>query len=401
MHLMAGLSGVAEQPDDTLELMALLERARRIVAERPAPRVLFTGPLDGTSRQRAERLRALGSHVVHVRSGIPTHRDPTYQFLRVAHKIKPHADVYRANPRLMTAARRSPFDILWVEKGLWLKPSTLRSLRSLHPEARFVSYSGDDMLNPVNQSQRYLDGIPLYDLHVTTKSYNAAELEALGASRILFLDNAYDPEVHKPVEVTAQERDELGADIGFVGFYETDRAEMMLGLARAGLTVTVRGPGWSRMSGSGHPNLRIIEGYLDDHQYPRSIAATRINLGFLRKVNRDLQTTRSIEIPACRGFLLAERTTEHQRLFREGIEAEFFEGLDELIAKCRYYLDREPARRKIAEAGYRRCVLGGYSYEGRIRQVVAEAMAIRRGDASSGRSRLSSLPELASVALSS
>jgi spore maturation protein CgeB len=104
---------------------------------------------------------------------------------------------------------------------------------------------------------------------------------------------------------------------------------------------------------------------------------------------------------ARRGFLLAERTTDHQRLFREGIEAEFFEGLDELIAKCRYSLDHEPARRKIAEVGYRRCVLGGYGYEGRIRKVVSKAMAIQPGDASRGRSRLPSLPELASVALSS
>jgi spore maturation protein CgeB len=119
-----------------------------------------------------------------------------------------------------------------------------------------------------------------------------------------------------------------------------------------------------------------VSEYVDDEAYPRVVNATRINLGFLRKANRDQQTTRSIEIPACRGFMLAERTKEHRRLFREGIEAEFFEGFDELLAKCRHYLVQEDERRRIAENGHRRCIFGGYSYEGRLLSVLEHAMEI-------------------------
>lgn len=239
-----------------------------------------------------------------------------------------------------------------------------------------VAHSCDDMLNPHNQSKRYLAGLPLYDLHVTTKSYNVDELKALDARSVMFLDNSYDPEIHRPVEPTSEERDRLGAEVGFIGSYEDDRAQMMLQLAQAGIPVTVRGPEWRSMMKASHPNLRILDPWMDEHDYPRSLVSTKINLGFLRKCNRDLQTTRSIEIPACRSFMLAERTDEHQRLFREGVEAEFFGDVDELIAKCRFYLENEAERLKVAERGHRRCVLGGYSYEQRILHVIDEAMSM-------------------------
>lgn len=352
-------------------------------APAPAPaspyaglRILYSGPSDGTSLQRAESLRALGAEVVHVPSGLVTPRGLAYQLYRAVHKLRKHPDFFRANRRLVREASNASFDIVWIDKGLWLHPATISKLRRLLPGVRVVAYSPDDMSNPNNQSPRYLKTLPLYDLNVTTKSYNVAELEALGAREMLHVDNAYDPAIHRPIELTPADRERYAVDVGFVGAYEAERADMLLRLAQAGLSVCVRGPQWARFFTGSHPNLRVIEGWVDDEAYPRIVNATKINLGFLRKSNRDQQTTRSVEIPACRAFMLAERTPEHERLFREGAEAEFFGDFEELLAKCRHYLANESERAEIAQRGYRRCVLAGYSNFGRLSAILDRALSL-------------------------
>lgn len=40
-------------------------------------------------------------------------------------------------------------------------------------------------------------------------------------------------------------------------------------------------------------------------------------------MNYDLQTTRTMEIPACGSLLMAERTIEHEELFKDEEEAVF------------------------------------------------------------------------------
>jgi spore maturation protein CgeB len=186
---------------------------------------------------------------------------------------------------------------------------------------------------------------------------------------VLAIDNAYDPATHRPVELTEADRARYGTDVGFVGGYEQERAAQLLRLAREGFRVKLWGYAWERLR-ERPAGLDVTNRWLDDAEYPKSVAATKINLGFLRKVNRDLQTTRSVEIPAAGGFLLAERTAEHERLFAEGREAEFFATTDELVAKCRYYLEHDDERLRIAGAGRRRCIEGGYSNAGQLSRVL-------------------------------
>ena len=121
------------------------------------------------------------------------------------------------------------------------------------------------------------------------------------------------------------------------------------------------------------PHLRIEGRAVYGDQYAEVLCAFDINLCFLRRLNRDRQTQRSVEIPACGAFMLAERTEEHLDLFKEGIEAEFFDSDEELLAKVRYYLANPEQRKRIAAAGLERCLRGGYSYHDRLRWMLEKA----------------------------
>ena len=147
-------------------------------------KILYVGSLDpfGTSLSRLESLRK-------IEAGVQTFDvDPALDFSTksalqryVERQLGWGPRVRAANRALVATCRELRPDLVWIDKGLWLRPRTLRRLRVLLPRARFVGYSPDDMGNPSNQSRRYLDSLPLYDLHVTTKSYNVEELSALGA----------------------------------------------------------------------------------------------------------------------------------------------------------------------------------------------------------------------------
>lgn len=103
------------------------------------------------------------------------------------------------------------------------------------------------------------------------------------------------------------------------------------------------------------------------HRAPDLMRESKINLGFVSKLNGDEYNGRSIEIPASGGFLLAKRTPSHQALYREGKEAEFFADVRELASKCKHYLVDERAREEIAQSGYLRTRTSQYTLTRRMR----------------------------------
>jgi hypothetical protein len=283
------------------------------------------------------------------------------------------ADERGTNRRIMELASSGErFDVAWLDKALPVYADTLRALREGQPWIRIAGFSGDDMLQTYNQSRQLIEHLPLYDVFFTTKTYNVPELISMGCRRAEFVDNSYDPATHRPIELTAAERERFACDVGFVGQFEEARYRSMRALIDAGFPIRVSGPDWEDLKDK-VPGLDVRERFLSGLEYARAVNAARINLGFLRKSNRDLQTTRSVEIPACAAFMLAERTAEHSRLFDEGKEAEFFDSDGELIEKVRYYLSHEEERREIGRRGLERCRRSGYSNHDHLRAMLAIA----------------------------
>ncbi len=343
-------------------------------------RILAVGPVveGSTTVQRFHALRDLG-HELRVVTTVKAEASETVRpslAKRIGHKLLGPRDLTGANAEILSAIRDSSFDVLWIDKGLTIRPETLAGVRNIQPACQIVGFSPDDMMNPGNQSKGFLKGLPLYHFYVTNKSYNVQELKGLGCPEVLFTDNAYDPHTHRPMAVSAEEEQRLGGAVGFIGQWEPDRAESLRHLGRAGLPVRVWGYTWERMHDV--PSSVLLENRpLWGDDYAKAICAFKINLCFLRKSNRDLQTTRTLEIPACGAFMLAERTDEHARLFDEGREAEFFSNDDELLDKIRHYLEHEDERLRIARAGCERCLRDRYSNSERLRQILERIRGCR------------------------
>lgn len=274
--------------------------------------------------------------------------------------------------KLVDASINMPYHIVWIDKGITINKETLLYIKKKSPTTKIVSYSPDNMALRHNQSQNYLDSIPLYDVHFTTKSYIIDDLKSLGARNVYFTNKHYEQSFHYVRELTLDERRNLGGDVGFIGAWEKERCNSILYLAGHGIKVKVFGGGkWNDYKGVN--NLTILPGVFSE-DYSKALQAFKISLCFLRKMNHDQQTSRTMEIPACGGFMLAERTSEHLKLFEEGKEAEFFSSDEELLEKCRYYLNNEDQRISIANAGTLRCKISGYSNIESIERMVQIVM---------------------------
>lgn len=272
------------------------------------------------------------------------------------------------NNKIRELVDRNSYDIVWIDKGVTIYPKTLKYIKRKSPNTIIISYSPDNMALRHNQSQQYLLCIPLYDYIITNKSYILDDMRKLGAKNVQFVNNSYEESFHHPYPLTEVEKKELGGDVGFVGMWEKERCDSILYLAQHGVKVKVFGnKTWERYKGYS-PNLEIVGHLLKGEDYCKSLQAFRISLCFLRKMNYDQQTTRSVEIPACGGFMLAERTKEHLAMFEEGKEAAFFSSNEELLKKCLYYLSHEEERKQIALAGRERCLASDYSNEGMVKK---------------------------------
>ena len=225
-----------------------------------------------------------------------------------------------------------------------------------------------------NQSQQYVECVPLYDYIITNKSYIIEDMKRLGAKKVTFVNNSYSEDFHKPYELTEEEKIYLGGDVGFIGAWEEERCNSILYLVDHGVKVKVFGDAkWNKYANYS-PNLTIMGHLLNNEDYCKSLNAFRISLCFLRKMNFDTQTTRSVEIPACGGFMMAERTGEHLNMFEEDKEAAYFSSNEELLEKCLFYLSNDDVRSKIAEAGRERASFSGYINESMIRKIIYDIL---------------------------
>jgi spore maturation protein CgeB len=327
-------------------------------------RVLFIGDLnEGTrSLMRAQKLRDLCGEVV-MMSNTPVPfiagiNKPSF-FARVLYKLRRPCDETAINQALQGLVHRGEvFDIFWIEKSIMLRPKTLKVIKRTLPKAHLISISEDDMSAPHNRSYYHDKSLPYYDVVFTTKTYNLHELKQLGAKRTEFFLDSYDEDLHKPsADFGMVYKQDI--DVSFVGTYEKERSETIKWLAAQGVRIVVFGNGWTSLKNS-HPNLDIQNRPVYGEDYVEVISRSKINLGFLRKINRDQVTSRSMEITGAGGFLLAERTDRHLELFEEGLEAEFFSNDLELLGKIKKYLGSPEQARRIGLAARKRCVHSGY-----------------------------------------
>jgi spore maturation protein CgeB len=163
----------------------------------------------------------------------------------------------------------------------------------------------------------------------------------------------------------------------FLGTWFPERGPFLLELIELGVPLTIRGANWQKARE--WPELKgyFKGGQLEGDEYAIALQCAKVNLGLLSKGNRDLHTTRSLEIPALGALLCAERTTEHLELYVEGEEALFWDCAEECASVCHEALRDEERRQRIAAAGHARSIVNANHNENVVRAVIERIFTVR------------------------
>lgn len=283
-------------------------------------------------------------------------------------------DLSRENRQLLEMARRYRPDIVLVENRALIRAATLRRIRA-ETGALLVYFCPDDVMSPVVLTRWLERTFALWDVFFTTKTFNVEELRRAGANNPFHVMHAFDPDQHRPLTPGEVGPEFEQFDLVFVGQYERQRCESLRKAAAAGLSILVYGLDagllagrWSSLEGSGVVTRPAVWG--DD--YARALHHGKVVLGFLRKINRDVITQRSTEVPAMGRVMLAEKTVEHDAHLVDGQEYVGFTSDEDMIEKARALIADPERRRAVGEAARRRCVKSGYDVDTLARRMRAE-----------------------------
>lgn len=225
------------------------------------------------------------------------------------------------------------------------------------------------------QTLNYWKGIaaPLQHFFVIQKGEFTEALREVGCNNPYYLPVAADPEIHRPLDISAAERNLYGSDLSHVGAGYHNRRELFTGLLD--FDFKLWGTEWEHSG----PLLSVLqrEGErISTEECVKIFNATKINVNlhsssYHSGVNPfgDFINPRTFEIAACGAFQLVDERAYLTEHFTPDTEIVTFSSLQELRDKAIDYLQNDDKRREISAAARRR-VLSENTYQHRMLELM-------------------------------
>jgi spore maturation protein CgeB len=274
------------------------------------------------------------------------------------------------NRRLVQAVRQLKPDLLLCAGGERLAPATVEASRLAGVRTALWTIDTVKPCDPRTTLAPHFDFVFCGGTEM---------VEALRGTTLRngphWLPFACDPELHRPVEVSSDERRLYGCDIAFVGsLHPKAYANRLAALqALADFDIGIWGPGASELPASSPIRQKVRGDGIGPAAWTRIYSAARIVVcaHYDGPGPPSLQASpRVYEVLACGGFLLCDDRRDVRALFEDGRDLSIYRDLNDLRGKVHYYLTHERERCQIAARG-RTTVLAAHSYRHRVATLTA------------------------------
>lgn len=262
------------------------------------------------------------------------------------------------NYSLLKSVEKFKPDLIFVLKADNISHKTLRRIKknkniiliNFYPDNPFVFWNG-------NSNANVLMSLPIYDLFLIWSHQLIPILYSAGAKRVEFFPFVFEPEMfEQDLKISPKDVQRFESDVCFIGSWDTQREEWLSQLIHK--IPTLKLAIWGNRWHENLPQNSILKPYLKGCaiygiDMIKAFRLSKIVLNFIRKQNLDAHNMRTIEVPACKAFLLTQKTKDQaEMLFKQGTHIECFENIDELTQKIDLYLSHPEKRLKIVQAGY-------------------------------------------------
>ena len=178
-------------------------------------------------------------------------------------------------------------------------------------------------------------------------------LKKAGAKHVAYLPLAADPDVHKPLTLTAQEQTEFGSDVSFLGAGYPNRRVLLQALLHQNWSFKLWGNEWEQPGPLGIA-LQREGARIDTETSVKIFNATEVNINLHSYTQQgfdpdgDSVNPRTFELSASGAFQLLDHRTLLAELFDDSMVG-ILRHPDELIPQVRRYLHEPDHRRAMAE----------------------------------------------------
>ena len=252
-------------------------------------------------------------------------------------------------------------DLVLVLLGNYTSPATIVKVREL-TKAPIACWCQDHM---GSMGRQYIIGAK-YDYVFAKDQAMVDRLRRFtGTKQVHYLPEACNPEIHRPLAPTDDDRLRFGCDVTTAATLYYYRSEILEALAGIDMRI------WGTLPRYYDGPLR---GFATGRQvFGRDKAAcfncAKIVINSLYPLEFDGLNARAFEVAGCGGFQLITHCDAVARHFEPGKDIETFRDLAELRNKVRYYLEHDDQRRAIAEAGRLRAHRE-HTYRNRLQQML-------------------------------
>lgn len=272
----------------------------------------------------------------------------------------------RINKQFKVAVSNFQPDVIWVFKGMEIRPESLIWAKKLN--IKLVNYNPD---NPFifsgsgSGNNNLKRSIPLYDLHLTYNSEVKKEMEATYRipTEIVPFGFDFEDEVLK-----ISENVEEVCKPCFLGNPDKYRGRFLQDLAEHGIELDVYGNNWNKFVN--HGNINIFEPVYDDKLWI-TLRKYRIQLNLMRPHNLSTHNMRSFEIPGIGGIQLAPDTMDHSSYFEAGKDIFLYTSLEDCVSKIKEIILMSENDCNVIRLNAReRSLVSGYTYKDRTNQAL-------------------------------